>query len=154
MDAAETPRPRYWCSQCQQQRLVETTTRVDRDRRISRFRCLNCWHTVAEAHVDPPPPNPQKPSTAPPGSEARIEEYRKRVLRGEAVFHPDDALVQPEDVAAGSGQHGVGRRPGRNGWHAYYSHRGKNYYVGTFPTLDAAVLGRALARLKAGILDE
>jgi hypothetical protein len=151
--STETPRPRYWCSQCRQQRLVDTTTRVDRDRRISRWRCLNCWHTIAEAHVDPPPPDPKKPSTAPPGSAARIEEYRKRVLRGEAVFHPDDAPIQPEDVTAGIGQHGVRRKPGRTGWEAWFEMNARKVHVGTFSTLDQAIRARALARLAAGIVE-
>jgi hypothetical protein len=36
-------------------------------------------------------PLPRRPTTAPPGSPARIAVYRRRAERGELLYHPRDA---------------------------------------------------------------
>lgn len=147
----DRPRLRYFCSQCRQRRLVEVTSTVERDRRLSRFRCLNCWHTVTEAHVDPPPPDPAEATQAAPGTPEKIAVMRRRVIAGEAVFHTHDApLREAPDVPAG--RPGVRKRKNGN-WEAWFEHQGRKHHVGIFTTADAAIAARGLARLAAGIRD-
>lgn len=66
--------------------------------------CRACWLDPAIRAATPerrpggsargaghaPPKLAGRPTTAPAGSAAKVEEMRRRVLNGEALFHPDD----------------------------------------------------------------
>lgn len=43
---------------------------------------------------------PFEPTAARPGTEAKIEVMRQRVLADQPIFHPDDATLDPEEPFA------------------------------------------------------
>lgn len=45
------------------------------------------------------PPRTGEPTSAPPGSRAKFRILAERVLRGETLFHPDDARTYNENPA-------------------------------------------------------
>lgn len=47
---------------------------------------------IIEQYRQPKPP--RKPTSAPPGSFQRLMVYHQRYVRGEAIFHPNDARLE------------------------------------------------------------
>ena len=134
---------RFRCLHCRERAPVGRICRL----------CKTCFARRARpamrAYFDDDKPAPKASTQALPGSAEKIKAMRRRLLRGEALFHPDDCRdfanatpgsVQPqaqEQVRRISGLTGV-ERDGTK-WRARPCYLGVKHKLGTFRTETAAV---------------
>lgn len=158
-DTAQTPRPLFFCERCHHRAVVEVTTHNQAAQRRYRFRCLECWALWQGVHADPHAGRtPETPTKAPPKSAWKERVMRRRLLRGESLFHDHDndapikSRTSRDDnpdkrrLTAATGISGI-RRYLSSGKFLVRAGRPRKY-VGWFPTLAEAVAALAAAKAK------